>query len=343
MYGSWRAERSAPAENPRPSPVSTMARTSGSDPSASMTSRSSAVIVGDSAFNRSGLLRRTVATAPRRSTMSCSYVLIAILGSSCPSRSGFPGGGREAPALHVALHENAPPHHPCRAVDLELAAALAIGDLRRSGGDGEAIPDEGRRLVGELDPVAGGVLVRAQVSLDQQPARLLDVADHPRGGVDRMDLPPEQLSGHLGRDRHAVHHLLAEPGPLPHGDTMPQVLPGSEADDAAPDGLSDSDLALRSGTSAERVRLLGRLGILRPAEDGTYGRADINRIRLAEALDRSGMSLEDPGRTLAEMARDHGLAWDLVESSHVRLGLARPSPDDPVREDELLVFRAGQI
>ncbi len=150
---------------------------------------------------------------------------------------------------------------------------------------------------------------------------------------------------------------------------MPQVLPGSEADDAAPDGLSDSDLALRSGTSAERVRLLGRLGILRQAEDGTYGRADINRIRLAEALERSGISLEHlgrgiadghvsidfldhlwpepsafvPGRTIAEMARDHGLAWDLVESSHVRLGLARPSPDDPVREDELLVFRAGQI
>src|SRR6266536_2786313 len=333
MYGSWRAERSAPAEKPRPSPVSTTARTSGSDPSVSMTSSSSAVIVGDSAFSRSGLLRRTVATAPRGSTMSCSYVLIAILGPSCPSRSGLPGCGREAPALHVALHENAPPHHPGRAVDLELTAALAIGDLGGPGGDGETISDERGRLVGEFDPMPGGVLVWAQVPLDQQPARLLDVPDHPRRGVDRMDLPPEQLRGHLGRHRHAAHDLVAEPGPLPHGDTMPQVQPGSETDDAARDGLSDSDLALRSGTSAERVRLLGRLGILRPAEDGSYRRVDINRIRLAEALDRSGISLEDlgraideghvsldfldhlwpepaafvPGRTIAEMARDHGL------------------------------------
>jgi adenylate cyclase len=134
-------------------------------------------------------------------------------------------------------------------------------------------------------------------------------------------------------------------------------------------GLSETELAARAATTPERVRRLADLGILQPEQDGSFRQVDINRIRLAEALDASGLSLEHlgqaiasgqislgfldnlwpepqrflPAKTMGEIAGDYGLQWDLVESSHVRLGLSRPSRDAPVREDEVLVFRAGQI
>jgi adenylate cyclase len=135
------------------------------------------------------------------------------------------------------------------------------------------------------------------------------------------------------------------------------------------DLLSDLELAERAATTRDRVRLLTSLGVLSPSEDGRYRRVDINRIRLAEALVGSGISLEHlgeaiasdqlsleflddlwpepsaviPGKTMAELAREFGLPWEFVESSHVRLGLSRPSPDAPVREDEPMIFQAGQI
>ena len=135
------------------------------------------------------------------------------------------------------------------------------------------------------------------------------------------------------------------------------------------DLLSESELAERAATTPDRVRLLTQLGLLAPSPEGGYRPVDINRIRLAEALDGSGISLEHlgqaiasgdlslrflddlwpepiamiPGKTMAELAREYGLPWDFVESSHVRLGLSRPSPEAPVREDEPMIFQTGQI
>jgi hypothetical protein len=66
------ASMSAPAQNPRPSPVSTMAPTPGSrfaDPNASA---SSSAIVGVHALSRSGRLSVTSCTSPRRSLRICS-------------------------------------------------------------------------------------------------------------------------------------------------------------------------------------------------------------------------------------------------------------------------------
>lgn len=50
-----------------------------------------------------------------------------------------------------------------------------------------------------------------------------------------------------------------------------------------------------------------------------------------------------PGKTVQTLAEEFGLPWDLVESSQVRLGIPRPSPDDRVREDDLQLYPAAQI
>jgi class 3 adenylate cyclase len=136
--------------------------------------------------------------------------------------------------------------------------------------------------------------------------------------------------------------------------------------------LSETELAERAGTAPERVRELAEHGILEPS-GGEPGRpfrvVDVNRIRLADALEDSGMSLADlgraiagghialdfldqlwpeppgfvPGKTVREMAAEYGLPWELVESSQVRLGLPRPSPEDRIREDDVELYPAAQV
>jgi adenylate cyclase len=136
--------------------------------------------------------------------------------------------------------------------------------------------------------------------------------------------------------------------------------------------MSEIELAERAGTTPERIRTLVAHGILHRS-DGEGGAGfrdvDVNRIWLAEALDRSGIPLEGigkaiasgvisldfladlwpnpagfvPGKTMEEVARDSGLPWDVVERSRVRLGLPQPSPGDPVRGDELELFLLGGL
>jgi class 3 adenylate cyclase len=64
--------------------------------------------------------------------------------------------------------------------------------------------------------------------------------------------------------------------------------------------LSEQELVTRSGTDLERIRQLARAGILVPATDGSFSLSDINRVRLADALDRVGISPEDLGRAIEE-------------------------------------------
>src|SRR5205823_10194721 len=69
---------------------------------------------------------------------------------------------------------------------------------------------------GQLDPVAGGVLVGAEVSVHQHPSALLHVQDHPRGPVDGVHLPAEQARGHVLGDGDLDRGLLADLRPA-HG------------------------------------------------------------------------------------------------------------------------------
>jgi adenylate cyclase len=120
---------------------------------------------------------------------------------------------------------------------------------------------------------------------------------------------------------------------------------------------------LRSATTPDRVRALVAAGVLGPAPDGSFEPSDVNRILLADAIERSGISLDDlaaavssgtvsfgfvgallpetgylPDTTMEAFARDHGVPWDLVSSSLVRFGLPVPRADGPIREDDAAIF-----
>jgi hypothetical protein len=62
---------------------------------------------------------------------------------------------------------------------------------------------------------------------------------------------------------------------------------------------SEDQLADRSGTTADRIERLVGLGMLVPAADGSFAMSDINVARLAEAMDREGVSLADMGAAAA--------------------------------------------
>ena len=73
---------------------------------------------------------------------------------------------------------------------------------------------------------------------------------------------------------------------------FPACQPGMER-------LSVEELAARSGSSVDRIRRLAGVGLLEPDDDGSFAMAAINRVRLADALDREGVPLEDMGEAKA--------------------------------------------
>ena len=132
------------------------------------------------------------------------------------------------------------------------------------------------------------------------------------------------------------------------------------------DGLSEADLAARSDTTVERLRRLADLGIVARAADGSFLPANIQRVRLADTLERSGVDLDAVGRAIAEgalsfsfmdlmydrpaaysdqtyeeAARSHGWTVEFVQRVHEALGLPRPDAGDRVREDDAKMFAVG--
>ena len=127
-------------------------------------------------------------------------------------------------------------------------------------------------------------------------------------------------------------------------------------------GLSEEELAVRSGVTISRLKEWVQAGAVRPSTRGdqSFEPADINRIRLAESLLASGITLEDvraavadgrlsfgfigdlfpdpvdyvAGSTFGEFAGERGISMELVQQVHERLALPRPEPDDPIRADE---------
>jgi adenylate cyclase len=133
-------------------------------------------------------------------------------------------------------------------------------------------------------------------------------------------------------------------------------------------GLSEIELAERASMTSEQVAMLSELGILSSQPDGTFRPSDIQRVKLAHALEASGISLRDIGqavrsghlslsfldlvftepagyssKTYREMCQELGWTTDFVERVHEALGLVPPSPDDRVREDDLAMFPIGQF
>jgi adenylate cyclase len=122
--------------------------------------------------------------------------------------------------------------------------------------------------------------------------------------------------------------------------------------------LSAEELAERSQRSPELVRRLVDLEILRPGEDGAFASGAVQLVRLVGLFEESGIALEDIAAGVAsgdlnfggvgeyfteprprsgtwgELAARIGQPHELVARVVGALGLPRPGPDDPVREDE---------
>jgi adenylate cyclase len=134
-------------------------------------------------------------------------------------------------------------------------------------------------------------------------------------------------------------------------------------------GLTEGELAARAGATVEQLARLTRLGIIFRSEgEQPFEPGAIQRVRLAEAIERSGIPLEDlatvigqghlslsfldllfadpvpfSGRTYQELCRDTGLSPELVALIHQAAGLPPPQMGDPVREDDAAMFPMAQL
>jgi adenylate cyclase len=123
--------------------------------------------------------------------------------------------------------------------------------------------------------------------------------------------------------------------------------------------ITAPELARRAAVTPERVEQLVELGILAPAHDGSFRPSDIQRIRLVDAFERSGVgadtlagaiaaglrSLEgfdlafpappgSSGTTLAELCDRLGFDVELATATFAALGLPLFGPEDELREDD---------
>jgi adenylate cyclase len=120
--------------------------------------------------------------------------------------------------------------------------------------------------------------------------------------------------------------------------------------------FTGAELAARARAAPELVGRLVELGILRPEQgEAPYGLGDVRRVRLVDACERAGLSLEGigaaiadgrlslafldllsiagrplTGTTYAELCGEQGLTMELVQRVHEASGLGRPQPEDPI-------------
>ena len=122
-----------------------------------------------------------------------------------------------------------------------------------------------------------------------------------------------------------------------------------------------AEAAQRAGTDPESMGRLVELGIVRPDGDGRYGPGDVRRVGLVQSLVAAGISLDGLAAairngqvslafldapaferfsalselTFAQAAERTGVPIDLLMLIREAAGLPAPSPDDPVRDEEL--------
>jgi adenylate cyclase len=128
-------------------------------------------------------------------------------------------------------------------------------------------------------------------------------------------------------------------------------------------GLSEAELAERSGCSLERVQELTRLGILVPRDqDGPFDARDAHRVRLMQAFEDAGIEIELIARGIAagklsyenlalflpmptawsktyeELADDVGRSPELVRRVVMEFGLPQTASETRLREDDIPVL-----
>jgi adenylate cyclase len=128
-------------------------------------------------------------------------------------------------------------------------------------------------------------------------------------------------------------------------------------------GISERDVAERAGVESAYVARLIDVGLLAPAEDGTFTEGDARRARLYQALERAGLPidalveaiergelsfefLDHPvydrfarltSRSFRDVSSQEGIPLELLLVVREAVGLAQANGDDQVREDELQV------
>ncbi|MGR0221432.1 adenylate/guanylate cyclase domain-containing protein [Agromyces sp. ZXT2-6] len=133
--------------------------------------------------------------------------------------------------------------------------------------------------------------------------------------------------------------------------------------DGATGRYTCDELVERSGADAGFVDRLLELGVLAPAEDGTFGPGDVQRVRLVEACDRAGLRAEaiaeaiGAGRlhlgfmdspqyrwselrteTFGELADRLGIPFEVIRQSGAVLVNRHLTPEDRTREDDEAIF-----
>lgn len=127
--------------------------------------------------------------------------------------------------------------------------------------------------------------------------------------------------------------------------------------------LSFAEVAVAGGTSEEIVAQLADLGVIRPADKGTFRSSDVRRVRLTLALATSGVPFEAVGEaigdgrisfdfiddlapdpipllpeTQTELVARLGIPADLARSIGTILGTCSLPEDEPVRTDHAELF-----
>jgi adenylate cyclase len=127
-------------------------------------------------------------------------------------------------------------------------------------------------------------------------------------------------------------------------------------------GMTAEELAVRAGTSTERVHEMTRLGII-AAVGGLYDDDDVGRAVVVEALSGGGVSLTDLAvavesgklslgwfggilppvpsvgtRTVLEAIQEAGVPPRVIEQLFAFWGVATPPLDATVREDDALII-----
>jgi hypothetical protein len=123
-------------------------------------------------------------------------------------------------------------------------------------------------------------------------------------------------------------------------------------------GLSEGELAERSGSSVQRVRELKSFGILVEQDDGRFSAKDVHRVRLMQAFDEAGIDLEVIARGISagklgyenielllsepsafstsyeEIARDNGRSPEAIRRLLRECGLAQVGSQMKLRDDD---------
>jgi adenylate cyclase len=128
-------------------------------------------------------------------------------------------------------------------------------------------------------------------------------------------------------------------------------------------GLSEAELAERSGCSLERVQELVRLGILVPRDhDGPFAATDAHRVRLMQAFEDAGIEIEliargieagklsyenvglllpEPAASSAsyeEIARESGRSPEAIRRLVSEFGLPQMGSESRLRDDDVPVL-----